>query len=119
LFSVFWCGFFASSLLAKEGRKMPNKTRLSIDEQMTRLCYQFPSLRSGVPGVAPWDALLLHDSLTDTMPRGLVITGAFALHVWDHKGPWLYMFDVFEALHVWDDVHCRAFWAWAADPYYF
>jgi len=115
---------------------LQERLRIAIwgsDEQlaMTRLVRSFPSLR-GAAGIEPWNprAFVAWVCSSDMSPSG-ELAARFVLQVWAPQADWrrvaeylgvsgerLGHFDAVDAMRRWDDVHRRAFAAWAATPFF-
>ncbi len=84
---------------------------VSCDVRMTLLALTFPTLTVGVPGIDPWDALVL-DHWAATSPAvtsGSLAVTKFLLHVWNDQTDWQCgRFSFREAYGAWDENHWAA-----------
>ena len=94
--------------------------KLDCYERMSRLAMEFPTLRSGVPGVSPWMPLVLEDWVVTS---GAVTSASrcavqFLLHVWDDSAAWQCgSFSIRRAYGCWDADHWAAFVAFVRWPF--
>jgi hypothetical protein len=84
---------------------------VSRERRMTLLAKSFPTLTEGVPGIEPWDALVLdHWAVTSpAVTSGSLATVRFLLHVWNDQTDWQCgPFSLHEAYGTWDGNHWAA-----------
>ena len=84
---------------------------ISRELRLTLLARSFPTLTEGVPGIDPWDALVL-DRWASTDPAvtsGSLAAARFLLHVWNDQTDWQSgRFSFREAYGAWDGNHWAA-----------
>lgn len=91
-----------------------------IYERMSRLALEFPTLRGGVPGIAPWRPLMLDHWVVTS---GAVTSASrcavqFLLHVWDDSTDWQCgAFSIRRAYGCWDAEHWATFESFVRWPF--
>ena len=91
--------------------------------QMARLAGTFPCMKgkAGVLERIPaWDANRIDSWAASGGARhGQRVTAQFLLSVWNPEETWKCgVFNLMEALRVWDEPHHKAFLAWASNPWW-
>ena len=104
----------------KSGRS--TKMRLMTKEvrrqhAIVELIQWFPSLQDCIITAAKWDADIF-DEAACQFQGGKRLAAQFVLAVWKQERDWKSgIFNVAQAMDVWDSAHCRAFLWWATDPW--
>ena len=88
--------------------------------RMSRLAMEFPTLRDNVPGVVPWNALVLdHWAATSGgVTSASRCAAQFLLHVWDDSTEWQCgPLSLRKAYGCWDAAHWAAFVSFVRWPF--
>lgn len=92
---------------------------MTSSERMTALALRFPTLRTGAPGVTPWDPDKLDHWGSSPEPSvGGRHAARFVLAVWGYSRRWKSgPFNLIPAVGVWDKDHLEALRAWLHAPW--